>query len=265
MSMFSKLTIAATLVILTILAAGIYRFNLTNDDLYDAFEAEQIMLDDKANNEANDDTTVLPKIAPQTNDIEAATSVEVESVANASEVMQKLFILQTVNHFEVNLPENSKSIKLTHFIKINQTEFAIGDYQDGEVKGRVLLDYLRITPLNFDPALEPDTQSSAPIQDDPKVQIMPFVAPFMVTTQGSGAFWYLGFFNLDYEYKSLKHLSSVMLGDRVEIDSIEPIYPFEAPYKLLVTYRDRAPNQPMSASPEIVKTLEVNVSETGIH
>lgn len=55
-----------------------------------------------------------------------------------------------------------------------------------------------------------------------------------------------------------------MLGDRIEVDSIEPVYPFEAPFKIAVTYRDRAPDQPMSESPEIVKTLEVTVSETGI-
>ncbi|MCU7996166.1 hypothetical protein [Shewanella glacialipiscicola] len=261
MSMFSKLTITATLVILIILAAGIYRFNLTSDDLYGEIEEEQVMFDDNVANEA----MAEQPIKPQAGDVESATFVESESVANASEVMSKLFNLQTVNSFNVILPESAKPVELTHFININQIDLAIGDYQNGEVKGRVLLDYLRITPLNFDPALEPDTQSSAPIQDDPTVQIMPFVAPFIVTTQGSGAFWYLGFFNLDYEYKSLKHLNSVMLGDRIEIESIEPIYPFEAPYKLLVTYRDRAPNQPMSASPEIVKTLAVNVSETGIY
>ncbi|MGI2069378.1 hypothetical protein ACROAD_04115 [Shewanella baltica] len=256
MSTFVKLTLAGTLVILAILAAGIYRFNMTNDDIYMVMEDGKVMQYDEA--------MAQEKTQAQANEVEVVTPLEVKPVANASEVMLKLFSLNTANPFEITLPEGGKSVALTHFIKIKQTEFAMGDYQDGEVKGRVLLDYLRITPLNFDPALEPDTQSNAPIQDDPKMQTMPFVAPFIVTTQGSGAFWYLGLFSLDFEHNNLKHLGSVMLGDRIEVDNIEPVYPFEAPFKIAVTYRDRAPDQPMSESPEIVKTLEVTVSETGI-
>ncbi|MCU8020258.1 MULTISPECIES: hypothetical protein [unclassified Shewanella] len=257
MSTFVKLTIAATLVVLALLAAGIYRFNMTNDDIYMVMEDGQVMQYDEA--------MAHEKTQAQANEIETVTPFEVKPVANASEVMLKLFSLNTANPVEITLPEGGKSVALTHFIKIKQTEFAMGDYQDGEIKGRALLDYLRITPLNFDPALEPDTQSDAPIQDDPKMQTMPFVAPFIVTTQGSGVFWYLGLFNLDFKHNSLKHLGSVMLGDRIEVDSIEPVYPFEAPFKIAVTYRDRASDQPMSESPEIVKTIEMIVSETSLH
>lgn len=180
MSTFVKLTLAGTLVILAILAAGIYRFNMTNDDIYMVMEDGKVMQYDEA--------MAQEKTQAQTNEVEVVTPLEVKPVANASEVMLKLFSLNTANPFEITLPEGGKSVALTHFIKIKQTEFAMGDYQDGEVKGRVLLDYLRITPLNFDPALEPDTQSNAPIQDDPKMQTMPFVAPFIVTTQVRGHF-----------------------------------------------------------------------------
>ena len=256
MSTFVKLTIVATVVVLGILAAGIYRFNMTNDDIFMVMEDGQVMQYDEA--------MAQEKAQAQANEVEVVTPLEVKPVANASEVMLKLFSLNTANPFEITLPEGGKSVALTHFIKIKQTEFAMGDYQDGDVKGRALLDYLRITPLNFDPALEPDTQSNAPIQDDPKLQTMPFVAPFIVTTQGSGVFWYLGLFNLDYGHNTLNHLGSVMLGDRIEVDSIEPVYPFESPYKVAVTYRDRAPTQAMSEEPKIVKTIEMTVSESEI-
>lgn len=262
MSTFVKLTIAATVVVLGILAAGIYRFNMTNDDVFMVVEDGRVM--------PFDDAMALENAKAQANrvDINETDLVvpsEIKPVANASEVMLKLFTLNTANPFEVHLPEGHKPVALTHFIKVKQTEFAIGDYQDGDVKGRVLLDYMRITPLNFDPALEPDTQSNAPIQLDLNAQTMPFVAPFIVTTQGSGVFWYLGLFNLDYEHSSLKHLGSVLIGDRIEVDNVEPVYPFESPYKIAVTYRDRAPNEPMSENPEIVKTLELTVTETGIN
>ncbi|MCL1088467.1 hypothetical protein L2744_02340 [Shewanella profunda] len=262
MSMFVKLTIAATVIVLGILAAGIYRFNMTNDDVFMVVEDGRVMPYDDAMTLEN---AKVQANAVVTDETDVSVPAEVKPVANASEVMLKLFTLNTANPFEVTLPEGHRSVVLTHFIKIKQTELAIGDYQDGEVKGRVLLDYMRITPLNFDPALGPDTQSNAPIQQNLDAQTMPFVAPFIVTTQGSGVFWYLGLFNLDYEHTSLKHLGSVLIGDRIEIDSVEPVYPFEPPYKIAVTYRDRAPNEPMSQNPEIVRILELTVSETSIN
>ena len=126
---------------------------MTNDDIYMVMEDGKVMQYDEA--------MAQEKTQTQANEVEVVTPLEVKPVANASEVMLKLFSLNTANPFEITLPEGGKSVALTHFIKIKQTEFAMGDYQDGEVKGRVLLDYLRITPLNFDPALEPDTQSNA--------------------------------------------------------------------------------------------------------
>ncbi|EGM70565.1 hypothetical protein [Shewanella sp. HN-41] len=260
MSTFVKLTIVATVVVLGILAAGIYRFNMTNDDIFMVMEDGQVMQYDEAKVKKHADTVANETLGTP----EFAVPSEVKPVANASEVMLKLFSLNTANPFEIKLPEGGQSVVLTHFIKVKQTEFAMGDYQDGEVKGRVLLDYMRITPLNFDPALNPDTENQAPVQDDPNMQTMPFVAPFIVTTQGSGVFWYLGLFNLDYGHNTLNHLGSVMLGDRIEVDSIEPVYPFESPYKVAVTYRDRAPTQAMSEEPKIVKTIEMTVSESEI-
>ncbi|MFB2647976.1 hypothetical protein [Shewanella mangrovisoli] len=265
MSMFVKLTIAATVLVLSILAAGIYRFNMTNDDIYMVMEDGQVLQYDEAMAQA--DAKAKAKEAALSSNEDAIESVvpsEVKPVANASEVMLKLFSLNTANPFEVKLPDSQLPVVLTHFIKIKQTEFALGDYQQGEEKGRVLLDYLRITPLNFDPALEPDTQSDAPLQDDPKQQTMPFVAPYIVTNQGSGVFWYLGLFSLDYAQNRLVHLGSVFIGDRIEVDSIEPVYPFEAPFKVAITYRDRAADQPMAEEPNVAKTLEVGVSETEI-
>ncbi|PIW59070.1 hypothetical protein [Shewanella sp. CG12_big_fil_rev_8_21_14_0_65_47_15] len=261
MSTFVKLTLAGTLVVLAILAAGIYRFNMTNDDIFMVMEDGGVMQYDEAMAKKHADAVENETL----NTPEFAVPSEIKPVANASEVMGKLFSLNTANPFEVKLPEGNKSVVLTHFIKIKQTEFAMGDYQDDEVKGRVLLDYMRITPLNFDPALNPDTENQAPVQDDPKMQAMPFVAPFIVTTQGSGVFWYLGLFSLDYDHNTLNHLGSVMLGDRIEVDSIEPVYPFESPYKVTVTYRDRAPSQAMSEEPKVVKTVEMTVSESEIN
>ncbi|MCG9963728.1 hypothetical protein [Shewanella cutis] len=265
MSMFVKLTIAATVLVLAILAVGVYRFNMTNDDIYMVMEDGQVLQYDEAMAKADAKAQAKEaQFASREDAIESVVPSEVKPVVNASEVMLKLFSLNTANPFEVSLPDSHKAVVLTHFINVKQTEFAIGDYQDGEAKGRVLLDYLRITPLNFDPALEPDTQSDAPLQDDPQQQTMPFVAPFIVTNQGSGVFWYLGLFSLDYGHNRLQQLGSVFIGDRIEVDNIEPVYPFEAPFKVAVTYRERAADQPMTTPPSVIKTLEIGVSAAEI-
>lgn len=263
--MFVKVTIAATVLVLSILAVGVYRFNMTNDDIYMVMEDGQVLQYDEAMAQADAKAKAQEaKLLSSEDALESVVPSEVKPVANASEVMLKLFSLNTANKFEVSLPDSHKAVVLTHFINVKQTEFAIGDYQDGEAKGRVLLDYLRVTPLNFDPALEPDTQSDAPLQDDPQQQTMPFVAPFIVKNQGSGVFVYLGLFSLDYGQNRLQHLGSVFIGDRIEVDSIEPVYPFEAPFKVAITYRNRAAGQPMAEEPNVAKTLEVGVSESEI-
>ncbi|MEL4239091.1 hypothetical protein [Shewanella xiamenensis] len=267
MSMFVKVTIAATVLVLSILAVGVYRFNMTNDDIYMVMEDGQVLQYDEAMAQADAKAKAKAqeaKLLSSEDVLESVVPSEVKPVANASEVMLKLFSLNTANKFEVSLPDSHKAVVLTHFINVKQTEFAIGDYQDGEAKGRVLLDYLRVTPLNFDPALEPDTQSDAPLQDDPQQQTMPFVAPFIVTNQGSGVFWYLGLFSLDYGQNRVQHLGSVFIGDRIEVDNIEPVYPFESPFKVAVTYRERAVDQPMTTPPTVIKTLKIGVSESEI-
>lgn len=259
MSMFVKLTTVATVVVFGILAAGFYYFNIT-DNVEMGFEEGGVM--------QYDETMVTQQADTEAKEIlsspEAAVVSEEKPVADASEVMYKLFSLNTANSFEVKLPEGNQSVALTHFINIKQTELAVGDYEEGDVRGRVLLDYMRITPLNFDSVLNLDAETHVAIDDDPTMQIMPFVAPFILTNQGSGVFWYIGLFNLDYGDKTLKHLGSVMLGDRIEIDSIEPVYPFESPYKIAVTYRDRTPSQAMSEEPKVIKTIEMTVSQSEI-
>ena len=263
--MFVKLTIAATVLVLSILAAGVYRFNMTNDDIYMVMEDGQVLQYDQAMAHVDvKEKTKEAALLSSEDVMESVVPSEVKPVANASEVMLKLFSLNTANPFGVSLPDSHDAVVLTHFIKVKQTEFAIGDYHDGEAKGRVLLDYLRITPLNFDPALEPDTQSDVPLQDDPQQQIMPFVAPFIVTNQGSGVLWYLGLFSLDYGHNRVQHLGSVLIGDRIEVDNIEPVYPFQAPFKIAVTYRERAADQPMTTPPNVIKTLEIGVSASEI-
>lgn len=255
MSRFVTLTIAATLVVLGVLAVGIYRFNMTNDDLYLVSEDGQVVQYDQAIVQDNAQAQVKSEHV-----------AEPELQPHGSEVMRKLFSLDTPDTFTVNLPDGGKPVVLTHFINVKQTEFAMGDYQDGEVKGRVLLDYIRITPLNFESIVDASPEGQAPVPESRFAnQTMPFLAPFIVTTQGSGVFWYVGMFSLNYEQKQLHHLGSVLIGDRIEIDSIEPAYPFEAPHKVTVTYKTVAATQPMSAEPKAVNTLVVTVSETGIH
>lgn len=119
--MFVKLTIAATVLVLAILAVGVYRFNMTNDDIYMVMEDGQVLQYDEAMAKADAKAQAKEaELASREDAIESVVPSEVKPVVNASEVMLKLFSLNTANPFEVSLPDSHKAVVLTHFINVKQ-------------------------------------------------------------------------------------------------------------------------------------------------
>ncbi|MCC4264148.1 hypothetical protein LL240_06735 [Oceanimonas baumannii] len=200
MTLLKRLTAVLILVVLTVMALGFYKFNVAEDDLY-----------------IKENDMVWP-LAPFDE--------------GARNVMMRLFSQDTHHPFKITLPDSNSAVTLTGFNK--EPSLAVGTYQDQEVRGEVLLDYPRLTPLNL-PGNAGTTQ---------------FVAPFAVTTQGSGVFWYLGMFRLDDRSGAITHLDSQYLGDRVVIRAITPDTPFDPPYRITISLQTHAPEQPMSATPE---------------
>ncbi|MCE9685140.1 hypothetical protein LZP73_02795 [Shewanella sp. AS16] len=233
------LVLLTVLLLLGVLAAGIYRFNFTHDDLYLELEDGRVVPLDDAGSEANPGSQAqLIRQGPDP-------------------VMLKLFSLQTPKAFSIRLPDSGLSVPLSHLEHRGGADYATADYRDAEARGSVLLDYLKITPLNLAPV---PTQAEGQAEG----QGMAFVAPFVVTGQGSGSFWYLGMFHLNTREATVAHLGSVFIGDRILLDSIEPAVPFIAPYRLSVHYRDRGPQEAMADTPSVAKTLTLAVSEHGI-
>ncbi|OYD21415.1 hypothetical protein [Oceanimonas baumannii] len=199
MTLLIRLAAVLILLVLTVIALGFYKFNIAGDDLY-----------------IKENDMVRP-LAP--------------FEEGARSVMMRLFSLDTGHSFKITLPDSNSAVTLTGFNK--EPSLAVGAYQDKEIRGEVLLDYLRLTPLNL-PGNTGTTQ---------------FAAPFAVTTQGTGVFWYLGMFRLDDRSGSITHLDSQYLGDRVVIQAISPDIPFDPPHRITISLRTLAPEQPMATTP----------------
>ena len=266
MGIIGKTLVAILLIGVAIAAAGIYRFNFTNDDLYLELEDGRVIpLDqasdaDKGSSGALINTNQTAQASASVNDQQTSV-VASTSGDGVNKVMLKLFSLQTTNAFPILLPQTSLSVPLSEFVSAGDVEYAAAEYQDGEAQGRVMLDYLNITPINFD---QQGLDASAVTEAVTESQSMPFIAPFAVTTQGSGSFWYVGMFSLNYQNDTVAHLGSVFIGDRVVIDSIEAATPFSAPYQMLVHYRDHTEAQSMAEPPATEHVLTLTVSESGI-
>lgn len=78
--------------------------------------------------------------------------------------------------------------------------------------------------------------------------------PFFVNYGGSGSFVYVGLFA--HGTSTLMHLDSVLVGDRITIDSVS----FEEPggdRRVVVLFKDRKENEPMAIPPTIPKKLVI--------
>lgn len=133
-----------------------------------------------------------------------------------SSVLLKLFSLRTSNDFIIDIPEENTSCVLDSVKLDSVYSFACGKFKSSEVKGTALLNWRLITPCSS--------------SDN---DIFNFVAPFIVNSGGSGNFYYLGFFKLDYKKKSIKHTKSVYLGDRIVIKDIKLFEDSKVKVKLL--------------------------------
>lgn len=205
------LLVATILVVIVI--AGVYRFNVTNDDIY----VKQV------------DGQVVPYSE------------------SGDKVMLHLFSFNTDNRWLVDLPESEVKVALTEVDSNGPYPLAKGHYRDGEERGVIGLDYSKITPLNF-------TSDS---------DNMMFVAPFSVSNQGSGLFWYLGFFQLDIKKALVKQMDSLFIGDRVRIEHVKTDEPFDVSSSIVIGYLGHNDSQSMAEIPEKEVNRTIKVSTQG--
>lgn len=135
----------------------------------------------------------------------SCTGRNTENNDHHSAVMRKLFSFNTTKAFSVTIPETAAEAELRGFVTLDSLEYATGEYVHGAEQGSVYLHYRHIVP----------------VQDASDGPVFTFVAPFAVSNQGSGIFWYLGLFSLNNESAVMQHRDSIFLGDRIVVDTME--------------------------------------------
>lgn len=152
--------------------------------------------------------------------------------AQSNVIVFEVLGIQSRNPWTVQVPEQSAVTFLDEWDK--EHGFLKGQYDSGATRGEVLV------PTAF--------IAQRKIGDTPWV-----VAPLIVTTQGSGAFYYLGLFKFDSVPSRVVLLNSVFLGDRIEIVSLE----WENDTQISVSYLQHGENQAMAEQPNQLMTVEI--------
>ncbi|OCH19918.1 hypothetical protein [Aliivibrio sp. 1S128] len=216
--MIRKILLVILTLILLVVAAGIYRFNFTNDDIYVVQTDDQVVPFDTTNN-----------VDPKNN------------------VMLMLFSFDIDRYWQIQLPDSEAKAPLTDLRKYDDLHLATGKYQDGDEHGLVSLDYYNITPLHL-----------GNIDDE-----MVFSAPFSVSNQGTGTFWYLGLFNLNTNTGEIGQIDTFFLGDRIKVNELKTDEPFDVTSSLYVSYFKHAQKQSMAEIPSERVDQYIKVSIEG--
>ncbi len=152
--------------------------------------------------------------------------------AQSNAIVSQVLGIQSRNPWTVQVPEQSAVTFLDEWDK--EHGFLKGQYDSGATRGEVLV------PTAF--------IAQRKIGDTPWV-----VAPLIVTTQGSGAFYYLGLFKFDSVPSRVVLLNSVFLGDRIKMASLE----WENDTQISLSYLQHGENQAMAEQPNQLMTVEI--------
>ncbi|WCE32505.1 hypothetical protein [Vibrio sp. SCSIO 43137] len=163
------------------------------------------------------------------------------------QVMLNLFSLKTDQTWLIEVPKTEAKAALTRLSSDSDNYQVSGDYSYQEERGTVELDYSKITPL--------------PVGD--VSQNMTFVAPFSVSNQGSGLFWYLGMFKLDIKSARVAQLDSLFLGDRIKIQSLSTDDPFDVSSAVKINFLQHGEDQSMSETPAQQTEKIIKVGKSG--
>lgn len=167
------------------------------------------------------------------------------------DVMLGLFSFQTDQSWQIQLPESPTNkpirVPLTELKQAHNMHLAIGFYQDELESGSVAVDYSKITALNL---------------GNPE-QEMVFAAPFVVTNQGSGSFWYVGLFRLNNQTAHISHIDSLFLGDRIKLNTLTSTDNVDVTPQLQVSYLKHGVKQAMAESPTELVEQTIAVSLAG--
>ncbi|BBL90918.1 hypothetical protein VroAM7_35710 [Vibrio rotiferianus] len=154
-----------------------------------------------------------------------------QTQSQANSIVAEVLGIQSRNPWTVQVPEQGAVTFLDEWDK--EHGLLKGQYDAGATKGEVLV------PTEF--------VAQRDINGTPWI-----IAPVIVTTQGSGAFYYLGLFKFDAVPSRVVLLNSVFLGDRIKMSSLEWVSDTKVSLSYLEHGKEQAfadqPNQLISAT-----------------
>ncbi len=121
---------------------------------------------------------------------------EVQSNSIISDVLN----IQSSNPWTIQVPEQNAVSFIEEWDK--ELGYLIGQYDAGATKGKVLLSTEFIVQRQIE-------------------QVPWIVAPMIVTTPGTGSFYYIGLFKFDAVPSRVILLDSVFIGDRIKFNQLE--------------------------------------------
>ena len=154
-----------------------------------------------------------------------------QTQSQANSIVAEVLGIQSRNPWTVQVPEQGAVTFLDEWDK--EHGLLKGQYDAGATKGEVLV--------------PTELVAQRDINGTPWI-----IAPVIVTTQGSGAFYYLGLFKFDAVPSRVVLLNSVFLGDRIKISSLEWVSDTKVSLSYLEHGKEQAlaeqPNQLISAT-----------------
>ncbi|CAH0530087.1 hypothetical protein VHP8226_03815 [Vibrio hippocampi] len=149
-------------------------------------------------------------------------------------VVEAVLGISTKNPWTIKVPESNAFSLLTDVDEKQQ--IAYGNYDDGQVRGQVTVHYAYLHQW----------------QGSDKNSV--FIAPFSLSNQGSGIFYYLGIFKWDTQRQRVILVNQQFVGDRISLGEITI-----SQSKIRLSYLTYGPSQPFSESPEQRETLSCNL------
>lgn len=160
--------------------------------------------------------------------------------AQSNPIVAEVLGIQSRNPWTVQVPEQSAVTFLEQWDK--EHGFLKGHYDAGATKGEVLV------PIEF--------IAQRDINETPWI-----VTPVIVTTQGSGAFYYIGLFKFDAVPSRVVLLNSVFIGDRIKMSSLK----WESDTQISLSYLQHGENQAMAEQPNQLNSTTLKRVGNNLH
>lgn len=144
-------------------------------------------------------------------------------------IVSQVLDVQSSNPWTIQVPEQKAVSFLQEWDK--ERGYLIGHYDAGATKGQVLV------PTDF--------IAKRQIEQDLWVS-----APMIVTTQGTGAFYYVGLFKFDAVPSRVILLDSVFIGDRIQFEQLQ----WRDDTSIEISYKVHNVDQPMAEEPKQVNS-----------